>query len=135
MQMPDLAPLLTMVLRGNRPLFGPPPGEILDRVPHQDVRRAMLEGVPGLLADLEADTRNVILTLARIWATLATGIIYSKDAAADWVCPQLPMQHRPALERARAIYVGAEEERWDDLQQRIRPHVAYVTGVLQQLAP
>jgi streptomycin 3"-adenylyltransferase len=62
---PDLALLITMALHGNTPLLGPPPGAVLDPVPHEDVRRASVAGVPHLLADLEWDTRNVVLTLAR----------------------------------------------------------------------
>ena len=34
---------------------------------------AMLGGIDPLLADLDDDTRNVVLTLARIWSTLGTG--------------------------------------------------------------
>lgn len=117
----DLAPLITMVLLGERALFGSPPAEVLDPVPHDDLIRAIVSGIPGLLAELDSDTRNVILTLARIWTTVATGSIRSKDAAADWALPRLPEEHRPPLARAQAIYLGDEEERWDDLLPRIRP--------------
>lgn len=102
---PDLAPLITMALAGNHPMFGPPPSEILDPVPLDDVRRAIVAGIPSLFADLETDTRNVLLTFARIWATLATGEIRSKDAAAAWAIPQLPAEHRPILQRARDLYL------------------------------
>lgn len=128
---PDLAPLITMVLLGNRPLFGPPPADVLDPVPHDDLIRAVTGGVPGLLEDLEPDTGNVVLTLARIWTTAATGSIRSKDAAADWVLPRLPEEHRAVLARARAIYLGEEEERWDDLQARIRPHADFVAHAIE----
>jgi len=131
---PDLAPLLTMVLLGNTPLVGPPPGEVLDSVPPADLRRALVAGVSDLLADLEEDPRNVVLTLARIWTTLATGAIRSKDAAAAWALPRLPAQHRPVLARARAIYLGDEEELWEDLRPHVRPHAAHVVGVVEQLA-
>ena len=114
-------------------MFGPPPGEVLDPVPHEDVRRASVAGVPHLLADLEGHTRNVVLTLARIWTTLVTGAIRSKDAAADWALLRLPEEHRPVLARARAVYLG-EEERWDDLGPRVRPHVDHVAGVIERLA-
>lgn len=123
---PDLAPLLAMVLLGNRPLFGPRPAEILDPVPQADLIRAIVASMPSLLEDLESDTRNVVLTLARIWATAATGTIRSKDVAADWVLPRLPEEHRAVLARARAIYLGEERERWDDLQPRIRPFAEFV---------
>ncbi len=120
---PDLAPLLTMVLLGDAPLYGPPPAELLDPVPHDDLRRAIVSGVPGLMGELESDTRNVLLTLARVWTTLATGRIRSKDAAADWAIERLPAVHRPALAHARAVYLGEEgevDERWGDLLPGVR---------------
>ncbi|MFM9370710.1 aminoglycoside adenylyltransferase family protein [Streptomyces sp. Da 82-17] len=111
---PDLAVLLTMVLQGNSPLVGPPPAEVLDAPTAGDVRRALLDSVPELLAELRSDTRNVLLTLARIWCTLHTGTITSKEAAADWALPRLPREHRPALAHARAVYRGDVEECWDE---------------------
>jgi streptomycin 3"-adenylyltransferase len=119
---PDLAVLLSTAMLAARPLFGPPPADLLDPVPRADLEQAMLDGIPALLADLDADTRNVLLTLARIWTTLATGEIRAKDAAADWVLERLPRGERPVLERARAVYLGEAEERWDDLQPLVRPH-------------
>ncbi|GGS64048.1 aminoglycoside adenylyltransferase family protein [Streptomyces violaceus] len=115
---PDLAPLLTMVLLADAPLHGPPPAELLDPVPHEDLRRAVVAGVPELMDELDSDTRNVLLTLARIWATLTTGDIRSKDAAAVWALGRLPAEHRPVLARARAVYLGEEDERWDGLVPR-----------------
>ena len=78
---PDLSILITMVLQ-NAVLFGPPPAQLLDPVPHDDLIRGAVAGIPHLLSDLESDTRNVLLTLARIWTTLQTGQLRSKDAAA-----------------------------------------------------
>ncbi|MFG2553289.1 aminoglycoside adenylyltransferase family protein [Streptomyces sp. NPDC048581] len=119
---PDLAPLLTMVLLANAPLHGPPPAELLDPVPPADLRRAIVTGVPELLTELDSDTRNVLLTLARIWTTLETGAIRSKDAAADWALARLPAEHRPVLAHARAIYLGERDEHWgEDLFTRVRP--------------
>jgi predicted nucleotidyltransferase len=131
---PDLAVLLTIVRRSGRAVFGPPPVEVLDPVPRADLDRAMLDGIPDLLADLDSDTRNVILTLARIWATVATGDILPKDVAAVWVAARLPAQHRAVLARARAIYIGEEPEGWDDLQALVRPHAEYVVRQIQVLA-
>jgi streptomycin 3"-adenylyltransferase len=130
---PDLALLITMVLLGNHALFGPAPAEVFDPVPQEDVIRAILEGIPGLLEDLDSDTRNVVLTFARIWMTVATGVIRSKDAAADWALARLPEEHRPVLARARANYLGEEEERWDDLALRVRPHVECVMREIERL--
>ncbi len=132
---PDLAALITMVLKANSAVVGPPPAEVLDPVPPADLRRAVVEGIDGLLADLAADTRNVVLTFARIWLTVATGEIGSKDAAADWALARLPQEHRAVLARARAIYLGDEDEHWDDLAPRVRPYVDHVLAEIGRLAP
>jgi len=87
---PDLATLITMVVSADTALLGPPPAQFFDPVPQKDLLTAMLGDIDRLRADIDSDTRNVILTLARIWSTLETGIIRSKDAAADWVLERLP---------------------------------------------
>jgi predicted nucleotidyltransferase len=112
---PDVAVLVTMALRRSETLVGPPASELLDEVPRADLLRAMTDELPALLEDLESDTRNVLLTLARMWMTAATGDIRSKEAAAEWAIQRLPAEHRPLLEAARAGYLGDAEDRWDDL--------------------
>lgn len=80
---PDLASLIRMVLLANEVLEGPPAQTIFEPVPRLDYVRSMVDGIEGLLADLEGDERNVVLTLARIWCSLATDEIRSKDEAAE----------------------------------------------------
>lgn len=117
---PDVAVLLTMVHGSGRPLLGPAAADLLDPVPQGDLVRAMRDEVPSLLDDLESDTRNVLLTLARIWATVETMEIRSKDAAADWVLARLPEAHRPMLQLARDAYRGvAEDPSYDDAAARL----------------
>lgn len=130
---PDLAILLTMVRLGDAPLFGPPPSQMFDPVPHRDLIRAMVSDLDRLRGDLNSDARNVILTLARIWSTVAAGVILSKDAAADWALGRLPPAHRPVLARARAVYLGHQAERWDDLAPQIAPHADYVIAAIRGL--
>jgi streptomycin 3"-adenylyltransferase len=129
---PDLTLQLEMVLQANHALFGPPPADVLDPILSADVRRAMVDSIPALLSYLDGDERNVVLTFARIWTTLATGIIRSKDAAADWALPRLPPEHRAVLELARAIYLGEVAEEWGDMLPRVRPHVDYVIGEIER---
>lgn len=128
---PDLAPLITMTLRGDTALLGPPPAEVLAPVPHEDLRRAIVAGVPDLLADLESDTRNVLLTLARVWTTLVTGTIKSKDAAAAWALDLLPSEHRPALALARAAYRGEQPDHWHALMPQARALAAHVADEIR----
>jgi streptomycin 3"-adenylyltransferase len=112
---PDLGVLITMVLQSGRALIGPAAPEVLDAVPRTDLVRAMVDGVPSLMADLADDTRNVLLTLTRIWTTVVTGEIRSKDEAADWALPRLTDPYRSTLERARDLYIGGGYgDPWDD---------------------
>jgi predicted nucleotidyltransferase len=116
---PDLAVLLTTALGANEPLLGPELAVLVDAVPRDDLDRAMLDGIPGLLADLEGDTANVLLTLARIWNTLVTGRINPKDVAAEWAIDRLPEERRSGLSRALAVYASGTENAWDDLQATV----------------
>jgi predicted nucleotidyltransferase len=125
---PDLAPLIHMTLLTGRPLLGPPPAEVFEPVPDDDFRRAMASCVDDVLRGLDEDTRNMVLTLARVWCSVETGAIRSKDEAAAWALERLPDEHRTVLERARAVYLGETEERWDDLAERVRPHADYVAA-------
>ncbi len=109
-------------------------GRRLTPVPSGDLTRAMQAGIDPLRGDLHADTRNVLLTFARMWSTLATGVIRSKDAAADWVLDRLPEEHQPVLARARAIHLGQQPEGWDDLRDCLDAHVEYVVAEIRRLA-
>ena len=112
---PDVAVLITMVRDTGLAIRGPEPSALLDPVPPADVVRAIVDEVPALLEDLETDTRNVLLTLARMWLTVVTGRIASKDEAATWASERLAAPLGGPLEHARDGYLGRVEDRWDDL--------------------
>ena len=118
---------------GGRALFGPLPAEVFDPVPTSDLRRAIVEGIPGLLADLEGDEANALLTFARIWTTLETGQVVSKDRAANWVLERLPAPHRPLIEQARDVYLGTAEDRWEGQGDAVRAVVAVMTEAIEAL--
>jgi predicted nucleotidyltransferase len=112
---PDVAVLITIVLGRSEALVGPPARELLKPVPREHVLQAMTDELEPLLGDLETDTRNVLLTLARMWMTASTGEVRPKDAAAAWAADRLPVEHRPLVLRARSGYLGEVVDRWDDL--------------------
>ena len=120
-EMPDLALLVTQILLASNTLMGVDPDQLLCTVPYKDFMTAIINALPNLLSDLDSDTRNVLLTLARIWSTVATDAIRSKPAAADWVINRLPEKYRLVMERAKAICKGEEKEHWDDIQELIKP--------------
>jgi streptomycin 3"-adenylyltransferase len=131
----DVVTLLVMVRGWGRALVGPPPAALLDPVPPADLRRAIVAEVPGLLGDLASDTRNVLLTLARVWVTLATGEIRSKDEAAAWAMRRLPEPQREVLAHARSIYLGAAEERWSGaLADGVAPCAGAMQAAILDLA-
>jgi streptomycin 3"-adenylyltransferase len=128
---------IAVTLAGDHPLAGPPPGRVLDPVPAADLARASVAGIPALLADVLWDTRNVLLTLARVWFTVATGTIVSKDAAADWALVRLPPGHRPVLDHARRLYLTTPwpDEDWSpDLTAQVAPYVDEVLAQIRALA-
>lgn len=122
---PDLAVLLTSARQHGVALVGPPATTLLEPVPLEDLRRAIMDGLPGLLAERYTDTRNVVLTLARMLITTETGRIVSKLAAADQVLPRLPDGERDVLALARGVHAGERPElpsdlpRLDDFTERM----------------
>jgi predicted nucleotidyltransferase len=128
---PDLAVLITMVLRWGIALAGPPPTDVFDQVPREDLVRGAVHGVPQLLGDLETDTRNVVLTLARVWATVETGEVLSKDEAAQWALDRLPPEHRTVLAQAREMYLrGTKQESCGELSA-VHDYATYVATAIQ----
>lgn len=121
-EMPDLALIITQILLKNELLFGQKEAEdVLASVPYRDFINAMLSDLDRLSQDLESDTRNVLLTLARIWSTLSTDQIRSKSAAANWTINHLPEKFKPVIMRAKLICIGVEIEHWNDLKTLIKP--------------
>lgn len=127
-EMPDLALLITQVLLASKTLFGADANQLLCRVPYKDFMIATTDALQNLMSELNSDTRNVLLTLARIWSTVATDAIRSKPAAADWVMSRLPEQFHPIMKRAKAICNGEEKEYWGDLGELIKPCSDFIIG-------
>jgi len=90
--MADLGPEIALTLAGNRSLAGPPPADVLD-----------------------PNTRNVLLTLARVWATLETKEISSKDQAAAWALHRVPDALAGPLILACEMYLeGWDRDDWGE---------------------
>ena len=129
----DLASVITMTLVGNVTLFGPPPAEVFDAVPRTDYIDSVLRDTKTVDEFLDWDTRNVVLTLPRIWSAIATDEVMSKDEAAAWASHRLPGEHRAVLERARAVYRGeAEEEPWDNVLPQVRAYADHVVSEIER---
>jgi streptomycin 3"-adenylyltransferase len=123
---PENTLILAQARREARPLLGPALADFLAEIPMQQILRAMREGLPALLANLQGDERNVLLTLARMWRTAATGEFVTKDAAADWAVPHLPGQPAQTLLHARSAYLGEIKDDWANRQEEVRKAAAYL---------
>ncbi|MGK5628962.1 aminoglycoside adenylyltransferase domain-containing protein [Streptomyces sp. URMC 123] len=116
---PDTLVLLATVHSAHRVLRGPAFGDVVAPVPPELLRNALLAVVPDLVAGIEGDERNALLTLARVLVTLDTGRIVSKDAAAEAIARTLTTPERELLERARAGYLGTTADDWTGLTSRV----------------
>ncbi|WP_222844617.1 aminoglycoside adenylyltransferase domain-containing protein [Saccharomonospora sp. CUA-673] len=114
--MPDLAVVIATALQSDRTLAGAPPATVLEPVPTSDVVRASVESLDELLSEVGTDTRNVVLTAARVWSTAVTGTIMTKDEAAAWAARRLPDEYAPVVEHARDLYLGTTyaDETWPE---------------------
>ena len=89
-EMPDIAVLIALVRLSGISIKGMNPKATLPQVPYMDFMRAQKENIPFLASELYSNTRNVPLTLARVWATFYTDTISSKTDSADWAIAHPP---------------------------------------------
>jgi len=129
---PDLTILLAQLRKNSVNLFGPKAEAVFEPIPKLDIQRAMRDCLPGLIASVKGDERNVILTLARMWLTAATGEIGSKDLAAEWVYPQLPNDLAALLDQARKAYLGDVVDKWDGLEAEVDSLMAVMTNSIER---
>ncbi|MGD9941913.1 MAG: AadA family aminoglycoside 3''-O-nucleotidyltransferase [Burkholderiaceae bacterium] len=131
----DLAILLTKARKHSLNLLGPPASTLFDPVPVADLVTALRDTVAhwNEQADWQGDERNVVLALARIWFSLATGAIASKEAAAAWALERVPDEHRAVLSMARAAYLGSAADGLADRPERVAAFVRYARTVIERI--
>jgi len=125
---PEFTLLLAQARKEAVSLVGPNIADLYTDISSDVIRRAIGDLLPELTRSVEGDERNVLLTLARMWRTLATGQFVSKDSAADWARPQLSAQAAAILALARDAYLG---EGNDDLHLR-RAEVSKTTEEISE---
>lgn len=108
----DLAILLTKVRQHGITLVGAPAESFFDPIPASDLFKTLADTLDlwNSPPDWKGDEKHVVLTLARIWYSAATGRIIPKDAAADWAMKRLPVKYQPVLLDARQAYLGLADD-------------------------
>lgn len=128
---PDATLLLAMARDTGVALLGAAPQAILPAVPVDAVRVAIRRALPALLDDLDGDERNVVLTLARMQATLPEGQFFPKDVAAERAAQTAPPSQARMLRLAAAAYRGEAEDDWTQLTSPLQGYVAWVTELIR----
>ncbi|MGQ4878591.1 aminoglycoside adenylyltransferase family protein [Billgrantia sp. LNSP4103-1] len=127
---PDLAVVLTTARQASLALHGPELTELIPPVPEADLRRAIIDSLPGLIDGLRGDERNVLLTLARMWMTRETGEVAPKDVAAAWALARLPPEHRAAMTLARRAYLEGGGDDWASCMVQVEALVGFLRRVI-----
>lgn len=130
---PDVAILLWQARSYSLSLKGPEAIKVIEPISMIDIQKAIRCSLPGLIASVKGDERNVLLTLARMWFTMTTGEICPKDIAAEWAIPKLPQNLAALLEIARKAYLGECDDCWSDLEAEIASLVAFMNKSIENL--
>ncbi|MDM1402176.1 DUF4111 domain-containing protein [Myroides odoratimimus] len=103
----DLTILLRQIRQNNMVLYGIPAHELLPLVSEEEFNRSILTLLPVLMVNLKDDTTNVILTLCRMFYSLQTGQITSKDKAVNYLLKYaIPESFKPLLIQVKDNYLG-----------------------------
>lgn len=131
----DLAILITKARAHSICLRGTPAADLFEPVPWHDLLHAFRDTIEQwqVPADWQGDERNVVLALARIWFSLATGGFAPKAQAAQWVQYRLPAQHQPVLQSAMASYLGQSVDDLADDCLRVTDYVYFVKATINAL--
>lgn len=132
---PELTLLLAQARQEARTMFGPIPSSLLPVIPDADTRRAIEDALPALLCSLEGDERNVLLTLTRMWRTLATGEFVPKDVAAEWAISRLDTDAIALISHARDAYLGTVKDEWRSRGTQVRKIAEGIAEHIMALLP
>ena len=111
---PDLTIVLCQAMQHSVTLLGEDISALMKPIPREDLLRAMKDCLPALVNNLQGDERNVLLTLARMWATAGTGEFMTKDKAALWAVERIPGQYGALLNLAASAYQGEYSSDWQE---------------------
>lgn len=130
---PDIVILLWQAKQYSVTLKGTTAKEIIPDIPFADVEKAIQYSLPTLIHNLKGDERNVLLTLSRMWFTLETGTMATKDIAAKWALPKIPKELSPLLKMAKDAYLGKIIDHWQGKEISINLLVEFMQRQLELL--
>jgi len=132
-ELPNMALTITQLLLSHVTLLGPTPHQLFAPVPYKDFFNALTSEVTNLTEDLDWDTRNVLLTLSRIWCTLETDLIQSKSKAVEYAIQRIPQEYKPVLKHAKEVLHGEKEESWQEFTGDVKACSDYMVQRINDL--
>lgn len=130
---PDLAAHVTVARRHGIAVQGPPPGDVFPDVPWDDYADSLLRDLRWASESNRPLPLYRVLSPVRIWATLATREIHSKDSGAVWALKRVPTHLRHVLDAALAHYRG-ETTDFGVEEEALKRFVAYVEAEVLPIA-
>jgi streptomycin 3"-adenylyltransferase len=130
---PDLAAHVTVARAAGVALAGPPPQDVFPEVPWADYVDSLVADLSWVLDSDRPTALYRTLSPARIWATLATRSIQSKDSGAAWALERLPRELRAPLARALSRYRG-ERAGFEVGEAELRGYLDYVGTEIRSIA-
>jgi hypothetical protein len=125
----DLAAHVSVTRHAGVALFGPQPTDVFPEVPWEDYEDSLRRDLAW--SRDHATELYGVLSPARIWATLTTKEIHSKESGAAWALERSPADFRPPLERALAMYRTGDQQHAFDREEVLR----FADFVNDQLRP
>lgn len=132
---PEFTLILAQARREAIPMNGAGLADHVAEIPTDMIRRAIGDLLPELIASVDGDERNVLLTLARMWTTLITVDFVSKDAAADWCASKLSKRSAVILSLARNAYNGIEDDKLHLYPKEVSHAVEELKGYITAALP
>ena len=132
---PDISILLRKARSHHTVLFGPALNQWAPEISDQELWQAMSDTYPEIVAywDEDADERNQILALCRIYFSLVMKDIASKDNAARWVMSQLPDEQKFVLQRLIQEYRGEiGKQNWQEEHYALQPIVNFLSSKIEE---
>ena len=130
---PDIAILLWQARKSSITLKGVDCKKLIIRIPFCEIQKAIQFSLPGLISNFKGDERNVLLTLSRMWFTLETEDVTTKDVAAEWVIPKLPETFSSLLKTAKEAYLGNLSDEWETVEKEAMALVEYMKKQIEEL--
>ncbi|MBM0106970.1 AadA family aminoglycoside 3''-O-nucleotidyltransferase [Steroidobacter sp. S1-65] len=131
----DLAILLTKARQHSVTVVGCSVIDLFEPIPRAHLIQSLRDTVAqwNQPEDWAGDERNIVLALARIWYTGATGQIASKDAACAWLLERTPPANQQVLRKALAAYRGEEDDDLASHGTEVAAFVRYARTAIEQL--